>query len=115
MKNKSSFKLKILDFFLCFVSSTCVFADFSGDFEEAVFVKSKTGSALLLDKEGNLYTINNKSKKTAKIWWKCRQCRSVRDATKVKSSGNAITDGPYVISWSGEHNHIITENRMIIE
>ena len=85
-----------------------IFADFADFAEEAVFVKSKSGNALLLDKEGNLYQINNRSKKSAKIWWKCRECRSNKHLKLLKSSGNAVTNGNYVISWSGQHNHIVS-------
>merc|ERR1712083_1004019 len=67
--------------------------------EEAMFVRSRVGSQLLSDKEGFLYKINNKSKKSGNIWWKCREY------DKVKCMAKATTAGHFVLSWNGIHNH----------
>ena len=64
-------------------------------------VKSKFGTTLLLDKLGFLYKINNKSKASGKIWWKCHKYN------KFKCLGKAITDGPSILSWHGDHNHSV--------
>ena len=69
--------------------------------EEAMFVTSRVGSRLLLDKAGFLYKVNNKSKRSGKVWWKCREYQ------KFKCLGKATTAGPYVLSYTGEHNHSV--------
>ena len=69
--------------------------------EEAVFVKQRE-TTLLLDKLGFLYKVNNKSKTSGKIWWKCHKYNKF-----PKCLAKAITDGPSVVSWHGDHNHLV--------
>ena len=60
-------------------------------------MKSKYGNAVLVDKLGFIYRSN--LKKDTKIYWKCRE------SEKFKCSARAITEGFYVMSWSGQHSH----------
>ena len=68
--------------------------------EEAVFMRSKFGNAVLMDKSGYAYRSN--LKKETKIYWRCR------DSERYKCCARAVTDGFYVINWTGSHNHSLS-------
>jgi hypothetical protein len=65
--------------------------------EEAMFMKSKYGNAVLMDKAGYVYRSN--LKREAKIYWRCR------NSEKFKCPARAVTDGFQVLSWTGPHSH----------
>ena len=64
--------------------------------EEANFVRGKRGT-LLVDGNSFHYAVNRKSE--TKLYWKCVQCKS------RGCRGRAVTQGFYIISKSGQHNH----------
>ena len=70
--------------------------------EEATFMKSKYGNALLVDKAGYVFRTN--LKKESKIYWRCRNYE------RFKCAARAVTEGFYVISWTGEHCHERPQN-----
>jgi len=70
------------------------------DLEEAVFV-SQRGTRLLLDKLGFLYKFD-KNSKTGKTWWTCHKYNKF-----PKCLAKAVTDGPSVVSWRGDHTHSV--------
>ena len=70
---------------------------FTDKVEEAMFMKSKYGNAVLLDKAGYAYRSN--LKKETKIYWRCR------NSEKYKCPARAVTDGFQVMSWTGLHSH----------
>ena len=70
---------------------------FTDKVEEAMFMKSKYGNAVLMDKAGYAYRSN--LKKETKIYWRCR------NSEKFKCPARAVTDGFQVMSWTGLHNH----------
>ena len=78
-----------------------LFSLFLEKLEEAVLVK-QFGTTLLLDKLGFLYKVNNKSITSGKVWWKCHKYNKF-----PKCLAKAITDGPSVVSWHGDHNHLV--------
>ena len=55
-----------------------------------MFMKSKYGNAVLMDKSGYVYRSN--LKREAKIYWRCR------NSEKFKCPARAVTDGFYVLS-----------------
>ena len=70
------------------------------DLEMTAFVKSKRGTPLLMDKEGNVYYCNERH--VTRWYWKCREYKR---ASK-KCSARAITyDGNNAPVWKGQHNH----------
>ena len=70
---------------------------FTDKVEEAMFMKSKYGNAVLMDKAGYAYRSN--LKKETKIYWRCLT------SEKFKCPARAVTDGFQVMSWTGLHNH----------
>ena len=92
----------ILETFAVFFSSI-VLTFFSNLFpgELAKFVEGQTGKPCLLDKLGYPFTSNKK--RGTKIYWTCRNYWS-RDRNN-KCYVRAVTDGDYVIQWTGVHNH----------
>ena len=87
-------------YFLFLVSFFCLlFADCpaAADREEAVFMRSKFGNAVLMDKLGYVYRSN--LKKESRMYWRCR------DYERFKCNARAVTEGFYVTCWTGSHNH----------
>ena len=74
--------------------SSCLIAD---NLEEAIFMKSKYGNAVLTDKAGYMYRCN--LKKESRIYWRCR------NSEKFKCNARAVTDGFHVTSWTNGHTH----------
>ena len=74
-----------------------LFADCPADREEAVFMRSKFGNAVLMDKLGYVYRSN--LKKESRMYWRCR------DYERFKCNARAVTEGFYVTCWTGSHNH----------
>ena len=68
----------------------------SAEPEEANFVRGKRGT-LLVDESSFNYAVNRKSE--TKLYWKCVECKS------RGCRGRAVTQGFYIISKSGQHNH----------
>ncbi len=60
-------------------------------------MKSKYGNAVLMDKSGYPYRSN--LKKENKIYWRCR------NSERFRCGARAVTDGFYVIAWTGTHTH----------
>ena len=86
-------------FFILVSFFVYVFADCptAADREEAVFMRSKFGNAVLMDKLGYVYRSN--LKKESHMYWRCR------DYERFKCNAQAVTDGFYVMCWTGTHNH----------
>jgi len=80
-------------------------ADGKDDLECGRFSESKFGNAVLQDKRGFFYHVNNRAQKCNKIFWKCREYRKTRCLAK------ATTNGVYVLSWGGSHNHAVPPTR----
>ena len=80
--------------FFCLLFADCRAA---ADREEAVFMRSKFGNAVLMDKLGYVYRSN--LKKESRMYWRCR------DYERFKCNARAVTDGFYVMCWTGTHNH----------
>ena len=70
-------------------------------------MKSKYGNAVLIDKAGYVYRSN--LKKESKIYWRCRNYE------RFKCSARAVTDGFYVVSWSGEHAHVVPKKDFLLK
>jgi hypothetical protein len=71
------------------------------ELEEARFGKTKMGKTALFDKEGYRY-LKNKSRKTGgavKVWWNCEY------KSKSGCPGNCVTEGLFIKSKKGTHNH----------
>lgn len=68
-------------------------------------MKSKFGNALLLDTEGYAYRSSNKA--GSKTYWRCRS------AERNKCKARAVTQGEFVVSWSGMHNHSVEPVRTL--
>ena len=68
-----------------------------------MFMKSKYGNAVLLDKAGYAYRSN--LKKETKIYWRCR------NSEKYKCPARAVTDGFQVMSWTGLHSHSLPTSK----
>jgi hypothetical protein len=71
------------------------------ELEEARFGKTMVGGTAVFDKEGYRY-LKNKSHNTrgsVKVWWRCDY--------KFKSGcpGNCVTEGLFIKSTKGIHNH----------
>jgi len=81
--------------------------DYPGGLEEATFMKSKYGNAVLIDKAGYVYRSN--LKKESKIYWRCRNYE------RFKCSARAVTDGFYVVSWNGEHSHVVPKKDFLLK
>jgi hypothetical protein len=60
-------------------------------------MKSKYGNAVLMDRAGYPYRSN--LKKENKIYWRCR------NSERFRCGARAVTDGFYVIAWTGTHTH----------
>ena len=65
------------------------------DLELAIIVKGSRG-IVLMNREGYEYGQNKKY--NSKIYWRCK-------AKNFKCCATAATDGMYVLSWTGQHNH----------
>ena len=72
-------------------------ADF---YEVANFVQGMRGIELK-DNSGYLYRSSEKRK--SKIYWKCSMVHF------SKCRARAVTDGVHVVSFTGEHNHLLPE------
>ena len=70
-------------------------------------MKSKYGNAVLLDKAGYAYRSN--LKKETKIYWRCRNYE------RFKCNARAVTDGFYVVSWNGEHSHVVPKKDFLMK
>ena len=68
-----------------------------------MFMKSKYGNAVLMDKAGYAYRSN--LKKETKIYWRCR------NSEKFKCPARAVTDGFQVMSWTGLHSHPLSTSK----
>ena len=68
-----------------------------------MFMKSKYGNAVLMDKAGYAYRSN--LKKETKIYWRCR------NSEKFKCPARAVTDGFQVMSWTGLHSHSLPTSK----
>ena len=101
----SSCSILILDYLSCFVKllesvpneifAYDIIADF--EFEKAIFMPSKFGNEVLVDRSGFVYRCN--LKREARTYWRCR------DSERFNCSARAVTIGFDVISWTGSHNH----------
>lgn len=91
------FFFKRKNYKIFFYFSKICFADLVEELEEAMFMKSKYGNAVLMDKSGYVYRSN--LKKESKIYWRCRS------SEKFKCPARAVTDGFQVVSWTGIHSH----------
>jgi hypothetical protein len=73
------------------------------EIEEARFGKTMMGGTAVFDKQGYRYYRNNSHNMggTEKVWWRCEY--------KLKSRGgcpgNCVTDGLFIKSKKGTHNH----------
>lgn len=63
-----------------------------------MFIESKFGNAVLVDKAGYKYRTSH-SPGNNKTYWRCR------NSDKYKCNARAVTQDHYVKSWSGAHNH----------
>ena len=76
--------------------------------EEATFVESRVGKPMLLDRNGQGFTVDGKLKTKHggdRIYWQCRESVKKRKGDQEKCPARAITDGIYIKSWRFEHNH----------
>ena len=75
--------------------------------EESTFVESRVGKPMLLDRNGQGFTIDGKLKKKGgvRIYWHCRESCKQRKGDQKKCPARASTDGMYINSWTFEHNH----------
>jgi len=65
--------------------------------EEASFLRSKRGNAVLVDASGYHYFVNKK--RETRMYWKCLKCRS------HGCRARAVTEGFYIISKTEGHSH----------
>ena len=65
--------------------------------EEAKFIESRNGKPMLLDRNGQRFTSENKHGN--RTYWQCRKYK------KQRCPARAITDGIYVKNRRCEHNH----------
>jgi len=65
--------------------------------EEASFLRSKRGNAMLVDSSGYHYFVNKK--RETRMYWKCLKCRS------HGCRARAVTEGFYIVSKTAEHSH----------
>ena len=76
--------------------------------EEATFVETLFGNPMLLDRNGQGFTVEKKFKKNhggVRIYWHCRESIKQRKGDQEKCPARATTDGMYIKSWKFEHNH----------
>ena len=79
---------------------TPLFSFISGDIVEARFSKTSRGNALLLDPDGFSYCMNQKKKN--RIYWICNKFGKFG---KHKCRGSAITEGFFIVKFSGPEGH----------
>jgi len=63
------------------------------------FISGKKAKVLLVDQRNYTYTLNNKSKDSRRIWWKCYFYKTKLCTARATTFGNKIT------KLSGEHIH----------
>jgi len=63
------------------------------------FISGKKAKVLLVDQRNYTYTLNNKSKDSRRIWWKCYFYKTKFCTARATTFGNKIT------KLSGEHIH----------
>ena len=74
------------------------------EFEVAIFIESRYGNPMLVDKEGYIFNTIKRSPDGTKTYWKCSQYKR-KDLRKNGCPVKAITKGIHVLKWTEKHNH----------